>query len=363
MDLVLAPATAVAVVAGLALELRLFSPSGMPRQREALAWSAGWLLLAVVAAAGIAISGGPAEEWTTVYLIERSLSLDNVFLFSLLLAYFLVPADLRGRVIVIGIAGALVLRALAIAGGLLLIESVEAIVYVFGVLLVFVAYRALRGAGEESDPSTNPALRLVRRLVPTTDNFRGRRLFVHEGGRLYGTPLLLVVVAIVAADIAFAVDSIPAAFSVTRDPVVIWTANAFALLGLGSLLALIDILVARFRYIDETIAVILAFVGIKILLADVVHIGDLASLGVIGAFLAGGVLASVVADRLDPPHPMEEATRRPPRCPRKLRSPADVRLRQEDGADRDGGEREQAKDAVDPGGHRLVEHEPPGGDR
>jgi predicted tellurium resistance membrane protein TerC len=224
MDLVLAPATAVAVVAGLALEVRLFSPSGMPRQREALAWSAGWLLLAVVAAAGIAISGGPTEEWTAVYLIERSLSLDNVFLFSLLLAYFLVPEELRGRVIVIGIAGALVLRALAIAGGLVLIESVEAIVYVFGVLLVFVAYRALRGAGEESDPSANPVLRFVRRAVPTADDFR----------------------------------------------------------------ALVDILVARFRYIDETIALILAFVGIKILLADVVHIGDLASLCVIATFLAGG---------------------------------------------------------------------------
>jgi tellurite resistance protein TerC len=130
-----------------------------------------------------------------------------------------------------------------------------------------------------------------------------------------------VVVAIVVADIAFAVDSIPAAFAVTRDPVVIWTANVFALLGLGSLLALVDILVRRFRYLGKTVALILAFVGIKILADDLVHISDLASLGVIAALLAGGVATSVVADRLDPPHPTEEATRRPPRCLERLAAP------------------------------------------
>jgi tellurite resistance protein TerC len=243
-----------------------------------------------------------------------------VFLFSLLLAYFRVPPELRGQVIVIGIAGALLLRAVAIAGGLALIEAVEAVVYAFGVLLLYVAYRAFRGAPEQSDPAASPVLRLVRRTVPITDDFRDRRLLVREGGRLYGTPLLLVVVAIVAADIAFAVDSIPAAFAVTRDPVVIWTANAFALLGLGSMLAIVEILVRRFRYLDETIALILAFVGIKILAADLVHIGDLGSLAVIVVLLSGGIVASLVADRVDRPRPAEEATRRPPRCPNELAS-------------------------------------------
>jgi tellurite resistance protein TerC len=320
----LAPAAALVVLASLGVELRLFSPGREPRRREAIAWSLGWLLLAVVVAAAIALAGGPLGEWTTVYLIERSLSLDNVFLFSLLLAYFFVPADLRGRVIVIGIAGALLLRAVAIVAGVALIEMVEAVVYAFGLLLLYVAYRAFRGAPEQSDPSANPVLRLVRRTVPFTTDFRGRRLLVREGGRLYGTPLLLVIAAIVAADIAFAVDSIPAAFAVTRDPVVIWTANAFALLGLGSLLAIVELLVRRLRYLDETIALILGFVGIKILAADLVHIGDLASLAVIGALIAGGTVASLVADRLDPPHPAEEETRRPPRCPREL-GPADPR--------------------------------------
>jgi tellurite resistance protein TerC len=230
-ELALAPAAAAAVAAGLGVELRLFAPSRAPRRGEAILWSTGWLLLALAVAAGIALTGGPAGEWTTVYLIERSLSLDNVFLFSLLLAYFFVPPELRGRVIVIGIAGAILLRGVAILAGVALIESVEAVVYAFGVLLLYVAYRAFRGAAEEADPTGSPALRLFRRVVPTTADFRGRRLFVREEGRLRGTPLLLVVVAIIVADIAFAVDSIPAALAVTRDPVVIWTANAFAFLG------------------------------------------------------------------------------------------------------------------------------------
>jgi tellurite resistance protein TerC len=321
VEVAFAYAAAATVAAGLGIELRLFAPRREPSRGEAIVWSTGWVVLAVAVAAGIALKGGPAGEWTTVYLIERSLSLDNVFLFSLLIAYFLVPLELRGRVIVIGIAGALVLRGVAITGGLALIESVEAIVYLFGVLLLYVAYRAFRGAADEADPSANPVLRLVRRAVPTTAGFRGRRLFVREGGRLYGTPLLLVVVAIIVADIAFAVDSIPAAFAVTRDPVVIWTANAFALLGLGSLLALVDILVRRFRYLGKTIALVLAFVGIKILTAELVHISDLGSLAVIAVLVAGGVVASLAADRLDPPHPAEEATRRPPRCPQELTPP------------------------------------------
>jgi tellurite resistance protein TerC len=287
-------------------------------QARAVVLSVGWLLLAGGVAAGIAVAGGPAGEWATVYLIERSLSLDNVFLFSLLLGYFLVPAELRGRVLVIGIAGALVLRGVAIAAGVALIESIGAVVYAFGVLLLYVAYRAFRGAPEEADLSANPVLRLVRRAVPTTDDFRGRRLLVRDEGRLYGTPLLPAVVAVTVTDVAFAVDSIPAAFAVTHDAVVIWTANAFALVGLGSLVVLVDVLVRRFRYLAKTIALILAFVGLKILAADLVHVSDLGSLAVIAGLLAGGILASLAADRLDPPHPAEEATRRPPRCPRTL---------------------------------------------
>jgi tellurite resistance protein TerC len=318
VDVALAPVTAAAVVAGLGFELRMFAPGRTPRRGEAIVWSIGWLLLACAVATGIALTGGPAGEWATVYLIERSLSLDNIFLFSLLLSYFLVPPEYRGRVIAIAIAGALLLRGIAIVAGVALIESVEAVVYGFGALLVYVAYRTFRGGPEAADPAANPVLRVVRRILPITSDLRGGRLVVREDGRLVGTPLLLVVLAIVAADIAFAVDSIPAAFAVTRDAVVIWTSNAFALLGLGSLLALVDILVRRLRYLGKTIALILAFVGFKILAEDVVHVSDLGSLGVIGGLLAGGTVASLVADRLDPPHPAEQAARRPPRCPKQL---------------------------------------------
>ena len=322
MEIVFALAAAVVVAVALSLELRFFAPQRAPGRGEAIGWAAGWLLLALAVAAGIALADGPAGEWTTVYLIERSLSLDNVFLFSLLLAYFLVPPELRGRALAIGIVGALVLRAVAISVGVALVDAVEAVLYVFGALLLYVAYRALRSSPEGSDPSSNRALRLVRHTVPITDEFRGRQLVVREHDRLYGTPLLLVIAAIVVADIAFAIDSIPAAFAVTRDAVVIWTANAFALLGLASLLALIDLLVRRFRYVDETIALVLAFVGIKILLHEVVPLGDVATLAIIATLLAAGVGASLVADRLDPPHPAAEAARRPPRCPPQLTSNA-----------------------------------------
>ena len=321
MELAFTLAAAAAVAVGLVLELRLFAPGREPGRGEAIAWSLGWLGLSAAVAVGIAMASGPAGAWTTVYLIERSLSLDNVFLFSLLLAYFVVPRELRGRVIAFGIAGALLLRGVTIVAGIAAIEALDVVVYALGALLLYVAYRAFRGAADETDPAANPVLRLVRRAIPTTDDFRGRRLFVREEGRLHGTPLLLTIVAIVLADIAFAVDSIPAALSVTRDAGVIWTANAFALLGLGALLALVEILVRRFRYLDKTIALILAFVGLKILFEEVVHVSDAASLAVIAGLLAGGVAASTAADRRDPPHPAEEETRRPPRCPRQLTPP------------------------------------------
>jgi tellurite resistance protein TerC len=318
VELPLVAAGAATVLAGLLVEQRFFARGRVARRGEAVAWSIGWLALALLVGAGIAVAGGPAGAWTTVYLIERSLSLDNVFLFSLLIVYFAVPPELRGRVIAIGIVGALVLRGLAIVAGLALVDAAEAVVFVFGGLLLYVAYRALRGNTKSADPAENPVLRRVRSLIPTTTGFRGRRLFVREDARLQGTPLLLVAIALVLADIAFAVDSVPAALAVTRDAGVIWTANAFALLGLGAFISLVDILVRRFRYLDETIALILGFVGLKILLADVIPIGDVASLVVIGLLLSGGVGSSALADRLDPPDHAERAARKPPRCPPAL---------------------------------------------
>ena len=305
-------------VAGLMVEQRFFASHSSSSNRAAVLWSVGWIVVATVAAIAIATAGGPVGAWSTVYVIERSLSLDNVFLFSLLLGYFAVPRELRGWVILIGIAGAFVIRGVAIVIGIQLVETAAAVLYVFGVLLIVVAVRAAFHKPQTRNPDSTPATRLLRRVLPLTSDFRGRRLLVREDGRLHGTPLLLTIVAIIATDIAFAVDSIPAALAVSTDPTVIWTANVFAMLGLGALLALVEILVGRFRYLDKTIALVLAFVGAKILLAGLVHISDLATLAVIATLLTGGAIASSIADRVDPPADAEVAARRPPRCPPTL---------------------------------------------
>jgi tellurite resistance protein TerC len=321
--------SAAIVAAALYLESRLFAPHREPSEREAVVWSLGWLALAAIATLAVyALSGSEdAGDFSAVYVIERSLSLDNVFLFLLVLAYFQVPDELRATVVLYGIAAALVLRALAILGGVALINALHGFVYVFGAALLYVAYRVVRGFSADFDPQRAPFVRAIRRLLPLAPDYRGGHLVVRDAGRTEGTPLLLAVSAVVFADIAFAIDSIPAALAVTRDPLVIWAANAFALVGLVAFLALVDDLVRRFRYIDETIGLILAFVGAKLLLEDVVSIGDLATLAVVGGALVLGIGASLVADRLAPEPASAKNARTPPRCPATLTgpSPSDAR--------------------------------------
>jgi tellurite resistance protein TerC len=312
---------AAIVAAALYSESRAFAPHREPSEREAVVWSLGWLALAAIATSVVyALSGpGDAADFSAVYVIERSLSLDNVFLFLLVLGYFQVPKELRATVILWGVAFALVLRAIAILGGVALISALHGFVYVFGAALLYVAYRVLRGVAADFDPQRSPFVRAIRGLLPLTPEFRGGHLLVREEGHTKGTPLLVAVSAIVFADIAFAIDSIPAALAVTRDPLVIWAANAFALVGLVAFLALVDDLIRRFRYIDETIGLILAFVGTKLLLEDVVSIGDLATLGVISGAFVLGIAASLAADRLAPEVASVKNARTPPRCPPSLR--------------------------------------------
>jgi tellurite resistance protein TerC len=244
--------------------------------------------------------GDAAVNYTTVYLIERSLSLDNLFVFLLLFAYFAVPARLRPRLLFWGIVAALALRGAAILGGVALIETFHFVLYVLGAGLLVLAYRVLRGVEENVDPQRNLFVRIVRRVAPVTDDFRGKRWLVREQGHMYVTPLFLCLAAIVFADIAFAIDSIPAAFAITRDELVIWTANAFALLGLRALFVLVEGLIRRFRYLDETIAVVLAIVAAKLLAEDVVKVGPVISLAIVLVAFAIGIAASLVADRRDP---------------------------------------------------------------
>jgi tellurite resistance protein TerC len=208
--------------------------------------------------------------------VERSLSLDNLFVFLMLFAYFAVPAGQRPRLLFWGIVAALAMRGVAILGGVALIEQFHFVVYILGATLLVLAWKIFKASGEERDPSRNFAVRLLARARVT--------------------PLMACLVAIVLADIAFAVDSIPAAFGITRDPFVIWMGNVFALLGMRALFVLVEGLARRFRYLDETIAVVLGIVGVKLLVEDLVKIGPLASLAIIGAAFAAGIAASLLGD-------------------------------------------------------------------
>ena len=250
-----------------------------------------WLVLSLAAAIPVWLLQGSDEAvvYTTVYLIERSLSLDNLFVFLLLFAYFGVPYERRPRLLFWGIVAALVAALVFILLGTTLIEEFHFVVYILGATLLILAYRIFRGVDDNVDPGKNLMVRLVRRFYPVTDDFRSGHWFVKEDGRRFVTPLFLALVAVVFADVAFAIDSIPAAFAITQDPELIFMANAFALLGLRALFVLVESLIARFRYLDETIAVILGLVGVKLLIEEFVKVGPLPSLGLIALAFAVGI--------------------------------------------------------------------------
>ncbi len=296
--LVLAGATIVF----LWIDLHFFARGRQPSFREGVVWSIGWLVVSLLAAVVVLVlsTTDDAVTYTTVYFIERSLSLDNLFVFLLLFSYFGVPEEHRARLLFWGIVAALALRGLAILGGVALIETFHFVIYVLGVLLLVLAYRILRGVEENVDPDRNFVVRGVRRFFPVTGEYHNGHWFVKLGDTRHATPLFLCLAAVVAADIAFAVDSIPAAFAITRDSVLIWMGNVFALLGLRALFVLVEGLIRRFRYLDETIAIVLAAVAVKLLIEDVYKIGPVASLAIVAACFAVGIIASLVADARDP---------------------------------------------------------------
>jgi tellurite resistance protein TerC len=294
------------LIAGLFLflwiDLHFFARGREPSFREALYWSIGWLVLSLLAAIPVWLLEGSEDAvlYTTVYLIERSLSLDNLFVFLLLFAYFGVPYERRPRLLYWGIVAALALRGLFILGGSEAIEQFHVVIYLLGGALIVLAVRIWRGVAENVDPDRNLMVRLVRRFYPVTSEFHGGRWFIVQDGRRYATPIFLCLAAIVFADIAFAIDSIPAAFAITRDPLLIWMGNVFALLGMRALFVLVESLVARFRYLDETIAIVLGLVGVKLLIEDLVKIGPVASLAGIATAFTIGIVLSIRADRRDP---------------------------------------------------------------
>jgi tellurite resistance protein TerC len=289
-----------AITVGLLLvDLKLFAPNRTPTFREGAYWSIGWLVLALLVAPLVWVlsSADDAITYTTIYFVERSLSLDNLFVFLLLFAYFAVPEEHRANLLVYGIVAALALRGLAILGGVALIEQFHWVIYVLGALLLVLAYRILRGVEEGVDPDKNLMVRAVRRVFPVADHYDEQHWFTKIDGKRYATPIFVCLAAIVAADIAFAVDSIPAAFAITRDSVLIWMGNIFALLGLRALFVLVEGLIKRFRYLDETIAIVLALVAVKLLLEDAYKVGPIASLAVVALAFAIGIVASLIGDK------------------------------------------------------------------
>ena len=241
--------------------------------------------------------GTAAGEYLAGYLIEKSLSVDNVFVWAVIFSYFGVPREYQFRVLFWGIFGALVLRAGFIFAGVALIESFDWILYVFGAFLIYTAVKIARHGGGEVHPDKNPALRLVRRVVPSTNDYDGQKLFTRRSGALLATPLLAVLVLIETTDVVFAVDSIPAILAVSRQEFIVFASNAFAILGLRALYFCLAGMAGRFRYLNVGLGAVLGFVGVKMLIADVYHFPTWASLAVIVVVLTVAIAASVRAER------------------------------------------------------------------
>jgi tellurite resistance protein TerC len=285
------------VLAMLALDLGVFHRKAHEvAVREALIWTAVWISLAMVFNAGVYIWFGPerALEFLTGYLIEKALSVDNIFVFLVVFSTFAVPAQFQHRVLFWGILGALIMRGVFIVLGAAVLHRFHWVGYLFGAFLVVTGIKLLVQRAVEVHPERNPLFRLFRRLVPSVNEYRGGSFTIVDAGRRRATPLLLVLVAIEATDIVFAVDSVPAIFSVTEDPFIVYTSNIFAILGLRALYFAIARMMGKFRYLKVGLSLVLVFVGAKMLLAGVYKIPILVSLGVIATLLAGAVVASLL---------------------------------------------------------------------
>lgn len=288
------------ILAMLAVDLVAHRDAHVIKVREAAAWSAVWVALGVGFGALLWWWQGPeiGQQYFAGYLIEKSLAVDNVFVWAVIFSYFAVPPQFQHRVLFLGVLGALVLRGAFIAVGAVLIENFTWILYVFAAFLLYTGWRMIRQRDEHLDPEQSAVLRLFRRFVPMTDAYYGQRLLIRKGGVLLATPLLAVLVLIEATDVVFAVDSIPAIFAVTSEPFIVFTANAFAILGLRAMYFLLADLMHRFVCLKIGLALVLIWVGIKMALKiDVFYIPTAISLAVIATILTVSVVASLRATR------------------------------------------------------------------
>jgi len=293
-----------AVLVALAIDLGAFSSNRKLSVKEAAARSAVWVSLALIFAAGVFYFQGhlAGVEFITGYLVEYSLSIDNIFVIVLIFSYFDIKEEYQHRVLFWGILGALVMRGAMIAAGAALFNRFEWITYVFGAFLVITGIRMGMGGDKHVDPGANPVLRLIRRIVPVYNDYHGEHFFVRapdETGvrRRMATPLFVVLVLIETMDLVFAVDSIPAVFAVTRVPFLVYTSNIAAILGLRSLYFLLSGAVSKLRYLSIGLAFILVFVGLKMLTSHWYDFPTLASLGVIVVILGTAAAASIYVDK------------------------------------------------------------------
>jgi tellurite resistance protein TerC len=240
--------------------------------RQATGLSVFWIVLALLFGGVVFALAGPERggEYLAGYVIEKSLSVDNVFVFALIFSYFAVPTRHQYRVLFWGVAGALVLRGIFIALGAQLLERYDWMVYVFGAFLIYTGIRMAFHRDEEVHPERNPILLLVRRTLPMTADFQGERFFVRRGGKFYATPLLAVIVVVMTTDVVFAVDSVPAIFAITSSTFIVWSANAFAILGLRPLYFMLAGMIERFVYLSVGLSIVLVFVGVKFMVSDLV---------------------------------------------------------------------------------------------
>ena len=287
----------VFVLALLAMDLGVFHKKAHEvTVKEAAGWSVVWISLAALFNVGVYFLFGRdrALEFATGFVIEKALAVDNIFVFVILFSYFAVPAVLQHRVLFWGIVGALVMRAGFILAGGAFLQRYHFAIYVFGAILVITGVKLLVQKEEEADVSKSFFVRMLRRIFPVTDGYRGERFVVKEKGKWLVTPLMLALLTVELSDVVFAVDSIPAIFAVTRDPFIVFTSNIFAILGLRSLYFLLAGVVKKFHYLKTGLAFILVFVGAKMSLTEFYKVPVVASLAVIAAILAASIVASVI---------------------------------------------------------------------
>jgi tellurite resistance protein TerC len=312
------------VVTMLVIDLGIFHRKAhVVRFREAAIWSLIWIGLALSFNVFVYMrfGGERAVEFFQAWLIEKALSVDNIFVFLAVFSYFAVPEKLQHRVLFWGIFGALVTRGLFIWAGAALLATFHWVMYVFGAFLILTAGRLLFGNEQEVHPEKNLVLRLFKRLVPITKDYEGTHFLVRQGGRVMATPLLMVLVVVEASDVVFAVDSIPAVFAITRDVFIVYTSNIFAILGLRALCFVVANLVRRLRYLKVGLSLVLAFVGIKMFIGD--RIPELVSLAVVaGLLLSSAAFSLVMGPGKDPPtdppkQPNQPPSQEPNRAPNK----------------------------------------------